>query len=335
MLKHVGLVILALAVFTVAMPASPVQISYVYSDSMEPTIAQNDGYLVVPTEEISQRDIVVFRSEEREEYVTHRVVGRSEAGLITKGDNNADSDQASGYPHVQRGEVIGTVLTIDGQPVTVPGVGHLVSVTESYRFLLLAGALVLLGSGLVFRNGPRAHPPRSVIHVGDLMHPMFFGVIVGGIVIILTGATMHELAYVAVESGGSAPNTLRLGEATTETIFINATSIPFTHRVVSTDGMTIEHMSRNTTTITADVHIPAPTEPGVQPTTVEVYRYPAVLPRPAIETLHGLHPSIAASLTTGVLFAPFMLLYGLFFDGKSPLRPSRSNWRRKLQRWMR
>ncbi len=335
MLKHVGLVIIALAVFAVVMPASPVQISYVYSDSMEPTIGENDGYLVVPAGEIANGDIVMFWSEGRDEYVTHRVTGRSDAGLITKGDNNAVTDQASGYPPVQRGEVVGKVLSIGGEPLTMPGVGGLVSFTKSSRLLLLAGALILIGGGLVISNGPRAHPARSIIHVGDLMHPVFVGAIIGGIVIILTGATFHDLGYVAVESGANAPNTLTVGEPTTETIFINATSIPFTHRIVSTDGMAIEQMSRNASTITADVHIPAPTEHGPQSTSVEVYRYPAILPHQPTVALHELHPSIAAGLSTSLLFMPFILLYGLFFDGKTPLRPSGSKWRRKIQRWMR
>lgn len=335
MLKYVGLAIIALAVFTVAMPASPVQISYVYSDSMEPTIGQNDGYLVVPIEDIDQQDIVVFRSQERDEYVTHRVVGRSDTGFITKGDNNEDTDQATGYAHVQRDDVIGQVLTIDGDPLTIPGVGGLVSITKSSRFLLLAVALMLIGSGLVVSTGSRTHPPRSIIRVADFMTPVFVGVIVGGIVIVLTGATVHELTYVAVESGGNAPNTLTVGEPATETIFINATAIPFTNRFVSTDGLTIEQSSRNATTISATAHIPAQTESGIHPTSVEVYRYPAVVPRRWIAAIHDLHPAVAAALTTSLVFTPFLLLYGLFFDGKSPLRSGGSRWGRTIRRWAR
>lgn len=335
MITRAGLVIVVLAVFAVTTPASPVQLSYVYSDSMEPTIGENEGYVIVPVEQIKQRDIIVFWSEERNEYATHRVVGRSDAGLITQGDNNDVTDQASGYPHVQREEVTGKVWTVGGEPVTIGGLGILVSFVQSYRLLVLGIAMVLIGGGLLFGGSQHPHPRRSLVRVRDILHPMFAAAIIGSIVIILTGAVSHELLYVAVDGGSSAPNTLAVGEAATETIFINATSIPLTHRIVSTDGMTITNSSRNASTITANVYIPGPTTSGAYPTSVDVYRYPAVLPRTLVEALHSVHPSIAAATTMCLLFMPFALLYALLFDGNTPLRASRSQCQWRLQRILR
>lgn len=335
MLTRVGLVLVVLATLVVTMPASPVHISYVYSDSMEPTIGQDDGYVIVPADTVETREIVVFWSSERDEYVTHRVTGRSEAGLITRGDNNAVTDQAAGHPHVQRDDVVGEVLTVAGEPVTIPGLGVLVSFVRSYRLLLLGGALLLIGSGLVFGGGGSTLPPRSPVRVSDVMHPIFGAVIVGGVAIMVLGTGGHELAYVAIDGGSSAASTLTVGEPTTQTILVNATALPLTYRVLGTDGMTIENSTSNASTISADVRIPAPTEPGAYTKWVTVHRYPAVLPRPIVETLHGLHPAIAATVTTCLTFTPFALLYGLFFDGNGLIRPTPSPWGRRVRRWMR
>lgn len=324
-----------LAAFAVTTPAAPVQLSYVYSDSMEPTIGQNDGYVVVPTEEINQRDIIVFWSEERDEYVTHRVVGRSDAGLITQGDNNDVTDQAAGHPYVHRNEITGAVLTLTGEPVTIGGLGVLVSIVQSQRLLILGVATSLIGGSLLYGGSQRAHPRRSLVRVRDVIHPVIVAAIVGGVVIILTGAVSHELVYVAVDGGSSAPNTLAVGNATAETVSVNATALPLTHRLVSTDGMTITDSTRNASTITANVNIPGPTTSGAYQTNFAVYRYPAVLPLSLVKTLHSIHPVVAAGTTMGLLFMPFVLAYALLFDGNAPLRTSETRWRRRLRRWFR
>ncbi len=297
---------------------------------MEPTIGQNDGYIVVPTEEINQRDIIVFWSEEREEYVTHRVVGRSDAGLITQGDNNDVTDQAAGYPYVQRKAVTGAVLILAGEPVTIDGLGLYVSLVHSHRLLIMGIAISLIGGSLLYGGRQHPHPRRSLLKVRDVIHPVFVAAIIGGTIIILTGAVSHELVYVAVDGGSSAPNTLAVGKATTETVSITATTLPLTYRLVSTDGMTITDSTRNASTITADVHIPGPTTSGAYETNIAIYRYPAVLPLGLVKTIHSIHPALAAGTTICLMFLPFFLAYALLFDGNTPLRGSQTRWRQKL-----
>lgn len=332
MFKRAGILIVVLAVLAVTTPASPVQLSYVYSDSMEPTIGQNDGYIVVPTEQINQRDIIVFRSQEREEYVTHRVVGRSDAGLITQGDNNDITDQAAGHPYVQREAVKGTVLALAGRPVTIDGLGVYVSLVHSQRLLILGIAISLIGGSVLFGGREHSHPRRSLVRVRDVIHPVFVAAIIGSTVIILTGAVSHELIYVAVDGGSSGSNTLTVGSATTETVSINATALPLTHRLVSTDGMTITNSTRTVSTITANVLIPGPTASGAYQTNIAVYRYPAVLPLRLVETLHSIHPAVAAGTTMSLMLLPLFLAYALLFDGNTPLRTSETPWRQRLWR---
>lgn len=331
MIGRIAIITVIFAAVVVTTPASPVQVSYVYSDSMEPTIGQNDGYVVVPDGNVEQRDIVVFWSSEREEYVTHRVVGRTGAGLITQGDNNDVTDQSVGYSHVQREEIVGTVLTINGEPVTIPGLGVLVSLMSAHRLVVLGAAGLLIAGSALYNSGTRhSRPGRSLVRVNDVMHPLLAAVLIAGVVFLLVGASSHELTYVAVDGAIGGPNTLTVGESTTETVLIHVPSAPFTYRMVSTDGMTITNRSENASTVTAQVYVPGPTERGAYTTSIHVYRYPTVLPEQTVRTLHAAHPALAASITVALLFAPFFVLYALVLDGQQPLRTSRSRRRTRL-----
>ena len=331
MFGRLALIIAVIAAVVVTTPVSPVQISYVYSDSMEPTIGKNDGYFIVSDETIEQRDIIVFWSSERDEYVTHRVVGRSSAGLLTQGDNNEVTDQAAGYSHVQRDDVVGTVLTFNEEPITIPGLGGLVEQITTNRLVVAGLAVVLIvGSALYNSRTHRSRANRSLVEVSDVLHPLFAVALLGGIGFLLIGASSHELTYVAVDGTIGGPNTLTVGEATTETLLISSPSVPFTHRMVGTDGMTITNRSENASAVTAQVFIPGPTERGAYTTSITVYRYPAVLPKQTVQTLHVIHPAVAASSTVGLMFAPFFVLYALLLDGKQPLRASRTKWRTRL-----
>lgn len=65
----------------------------VVSGSMEPKIAVGDFIIVEtdPYEEVEIKDVVTF--EYNSEIVTHRVVDKTEEGLVTKGDANNIQDQ--------------------------------------------------------------------------------------------------------------------------------------------------------------------------------------------------------------------------------------------------
>jgi signal peptidase len=216
--------------------------------------------------------------------------------------------------------------------VTIDGLGDLVSLVHSQRLLILGIAISLIGGSLLQSGRQHPHPRRSLVKARDVIHPVFAAAIIGGTIIIITGAVSHELVYVAVDGGSSAPNTLTVGNATTETVAINATALPFTYRLVSTDGMTITNSTRNASTITAEVHIPGPTTSGAYETNIAIYRYPAVLPLGLVETIHSIHPAVAAGTTMGLMFLPFFLAYALLFDGNTPLRTSQTRWRQKLWR---
>lgn len=332
MLKRAGLVVVGLLCLLALVPATaPVQLSYVYSDSMEPTIGQYDGYVLVPASDVNVGDIVTFWSTKHDSYVTHRIVGQSDRGFITKGDANPSTDQAAGASHVRHEEIRGQVLTVRGEPFIIPGLGH------GVRFIRAQGILIaaLFGAGLVvglFRERTAMRPSRSVPQIRDILWPVFIVAVVSAIGFQFVGGHTEQFRYVATESDTDGPNRLNVGETSTETVVINRSALPMTEYVVSTDGMTITNQTRNASTITVSLRIPPPTQTGVVTTRVYVNRYITVLPPEIIRRLHGIHPLLAASSTVGIVFAPILVATCLFIDGKRPLRTVENRWVRILKR---
>ena len=332
MLKRAGFVVAGLLCILAIVPATaPVQLSYVYSDSMEPTIERFDGYVLVPAGDVDAGDIVTFWSPDRNTYATHRVVGRSERGFITKGDNNPSTDQAAGASYVRRGEIVGRVLTVRGDPVVVPGLGYAVRFVQT-RSTLIAG---LLGAALVvgaLRRRPAARPSRSVPRVRGVLWPVFAVALVSAVGLQFAGGQTEQLRYVATDSDQGGPRQVSVGEATTGSVSINRSTLPLTEYVVSADGMTITNRTRTATTITVSYRIPPPEQTGVVEADVHVNRYVTVLPPMLIRRLHGIAPLLAASATVLTTMLPVVLVAALAVDGKRPLRSVESRWARTLER---
>lgn len=326
MIKRLALVLAIFAAVALTVPASPIHVSYVYSDSMEPTLDVNDGYVVVDGA-VEQGDIAVFHSTERDEYVTHRVVDRTDAGFVTKGDNNDVTDQSTGHPHVQREDILGTVVTVGGEPLTIPNLGIVVSALAGNRLLVGAiGGLLVLGS-MLYDAGDGDRPERSIVRVSDVTHPLLVVALLAAVGILLTGAVTHETTYVAVDGGGGGANTLTVGEPGTEELLIAVPSQSFTYRMLDTEGMTVTTQERNASAISATLRIPPQETRGTHDASLAVYQYPAVLPEGVVRSLHATSPVLAAGATLGTLFLPIVLAYAVLFDGKQPLRLDRSRRR--------
>jgi signal peptidase len=298
---------------------TPLGVSFVYSDSMEPTINTDDGFVVLPAEGAAVGDVITFYSEQRGEYVTHRIVGETDAGYVTQGDNNPVTDQSVGYSHVSPADVEGQVLTVGGSPLTVPAVGTIVSEASRYRGVLaLVGALSLVvGIGSNGRS-------RDVTSVGSMFRQlMIASVAVGVVAIVLGGSTV---SLVITEDAGSSPETMTFEDGDRTTLEFTDTPTPFTHRVVSASGLRIVDSSSAGETLSLSVERVGDAESA----TVRFYHYPAVLPNGIVETAHGVHPLLAAVLTVVAAHVPVVGVYWLLVDGAEPLRTGRT---RLPRRW--
>lgn len=310
---------LLVAVLVVAVAASsgllPVHLSYVTSDSMEPTLSEGDGYVLVEGD-ADRGDVITFSTTDG--YVTHRVVGESEAGYTTRGDANPTTDQAAGMPPVTDEQVLGTALTLGGHLVVVPGLGTVAAFVAAYRPLLLGGLAILLLASAVGGRTDRnnAVPSRGLARVGDAAFPLLAGVTFACVAVLAVSVTTRHLTFVAtaVESGA----TLTVGEPAVRRVTVDIVRAPFTQVVVDAQGATAVARDVSGTTAALDLRVPAQSEPGPVTAAVAVHPYPAVVPRRLVVWLHGIHPWVACVGSTLFVVGPFWLAYGLLFDGREP-----------------
>ncbi len=350
MIHKAGIALGLLVLVALAVPAgAPLQISYVSSDSMSPTIDTNEGYVLVPVDTVQSGDVITFYSDERATYVTHRATQVTPDGIVTKGDGNPSTDQASGYPLVQPSDVSGKLLTVGGSLVVIPFLGTVLGAITSYWYLVmgaLAAYLLTSGSG-----SNRQRTRKNVLRSRELVLPVLVLVIVSGVVFVSMGAVEQTEVYTVTEQPTPLPSTLTVGESDTESISLQMTKSPFTHVVTETDGMEIVQttsasgtagdsqplpeatgwlpwQSTVSSTRTVETRIPAQETAGPHATSIRMHPYPAVLPGEIITLLHETHPLVAAATTvlTGIL--PLYLIYWLFVDSAAPLRSGRNRLER-------
>jgi len=139
----VALLVVAVSVLILGnLLGQPLLLGFVETDSMSPTLESGDMFFALPTfvtGSPSKGDVVVYEAEEIQGggLTTHRVVGETDGGYITKGDSNPFTDQDGGEPVVTEGKVVADVLQVGGTVVSVPYVGTAVgSVRGSVAWLL-------------------------------------------------------------------------------------------------------------------------------------------------------------------------------------------------------
>ncbi|WP_280585819.1 signal peptidase I [Halorubrum sp. Boch-26] len=349
MIHKAGIAVGLLVLVALALPAgAPVQISYVSSDSMSPTIDTDEGYVLVPVETVQPGDVITFYSEERSTYVTHRATQVTPDGIVTKGDGNPSTDQASGYSLVSPSDVSGKLLTLGGSLVVIPYLGTVIGAITSYWYLV-AGALaayLLTSSG-----SDRRRTRKNVLRSREVVLPVLVLVIVVSVAFVSMGAVGQTEVYTVTEQPTPLPSTLTVGESETESISLQMTTSPFAHVVTEAHGMEIVRTTLEpgvadgsqppgeaagwlpwqpfeSSSRTVETRITAPETAGSHSTSIRIHPYPATLPEGIITLLHEIHPLVAAIATvvTGVL--PLYVIYWLLVDSTVPLRSSRSRLER-------
>ncbi len=136
----------------------PVFVSYARSGSMEPTIGRGDLFFINPLSKGAQGDIIVFRS--KDEWTVHRIYAVTDRGYITKGDANVATDQSNGGAYVRREDVAGTVITLGGRVLKIPGAGDYLSKALPHSIPVLMG-MIFVGGLISFWSGGRDRKKRG------------------------------------------------------------------------------------------------------------------------------------------------------------------------------
>lgn len=343
---EVALVVALVALVAGAVVGQPVLLSFVETGSMEPTIDTGDGFVAVPAVLAGppqEGDVVVFRAQELQGggLTTHRVVGETERGYITRGDANPFTDQDGGEPPVTEDRIVAHALQVGGQVVVIPylgvaimgvqdgmiGLQNAIATTLGVEaFLGPQGVgLVLFGVGLALFGisavlgrveGPSRDRTRDRTR-GAGLDARHATVVLLVIVLLPANAAMivpsgvHEMTV----DGDTiaAAETVAPGEqASWEYTVSNRGFVPVVVVFESSDpSVSIPQYRRSlgpggTRELSIGVRAPPPGE--TQTGTVREYRYLLVLPPAVIEALHDSGPAVAWTAINAVLAGVLLLI---------------------------
>jgi signal peptidase len=355
---ELGVVGLLALVIVGGVVGQPVLLSYVVTDSMEPTLDPGDGFVAVPSVvagEPQEGDVVIYRAQAGEhagELVTHRIVGETARGYITRGDANPFTDQGSGEPPVSERRIVAVALQLDGNVVVLPGVGSAFmaagdAATEAGDALGIdtrsgggVGLLVFGIGALLYalslqkpggRGRDRARSRDKVITTEQVVLGIALLVVLPATATMVAPAGAHSFAVVssdtntehgtAVPAGTTANRTVQLHNPGTFPVSVfmdpgGPGAEPVESRYVLEPGERVE----------ATVQVSAPEETGYYVRTVREHRYLGVLPLPVVAWLHGVHPWLPILVIDAVLAGAAGLLT-LAVLGRTQIRMRRRSRR--------
>ena len=339
----------------------PILLGFVETGSMEPTLDPGDGFVAIPAAasgEVAEGDIVVFEAQQvgGGGLTTHRVVGETEQGYITRGDANPFADQDSDEPPVTDGQIVATALQVNGDVVVIPQLGtasgaiagavgsfqralanafgtRLFLGTEGLALLSIAGGLGVLGIGAVFDDeGDERGDREATREAGrdDVYDPRRLVLAVAVFMALVSGATMvamsetHEYGMISAEFDSEDPTTVPVGESDELTYrTVNPGQLPvYTFHRSASGNVDVEPASARLDrgggeNVTVAFH--APEETGFYPQYVQEHRYFAVLPGGLIAFLYGIHPWVP-TLATSATIGGALFVVGLALTGTDPVR---------------
>mgnify|MGYP000238671031 CR=1 FL=1 len=307
----------------------PILLSYVETGSMQPTMEPGDGFVAVPSAvagDVSEGDVVVFRAEEVQGggLTTHRVVGETDQGYVTRGDNNPFTDQDGGEPPVKDAQIVAKALQVNGQVVVIPHLGTVVMgfqgalETAQIRLATLFGTRSLLGTQglatLLFAlsavayavdwyltgGGSRRRRERSTgRNDGTSARLVLAGfallVVLAATAAMVVPAGTQEYGVVSAEFDSENPTVIRQGTSSNLTYAVpNGGLVPVhVYLEPASEGVDVSpgHLRVDgQTSANATLTLHAAADTGYYRRFVAEHRYLGVLPGGAIDWLYRIHP---------------------------------------------
>ncbi len=342
---HLGSVLaVALLVALIAgyVAGTPVLLSFVETDSMEPTIETGEAFVVVPAPiagDVEEGDVVVFEAKQLNGggLTTHRVVDSTDQGYITRGDANPFTDQDGSEPPVTDAQVRAKALTINGQVVTVPLVGRLASGVQSLGadgppvgpVLIVLGAVsvavgLLGGDGRRSRDGSRSRSRNSGVDVRLVAALLTLVVVVPLTLAMVLPAGPQEYGIVSAEQPTGADHVIEAGETDTRTYPATNGGVVPTYVALQPAGEGIDvdeswHYVGPRDTENVTVSITAPPETGYYVRPIVEYRYVALLPESVLLSLYAVHPWLPIAVIDGAVGSVFYL-FSVLLLGRGGVR---------------
>ena len=311
----------------------PILLGFVLTGSMAPTMEPGDGFVAVPPAfagELEEGDVVTFDARELEGggLTTHRIVGETDEGYITRGDANPFTDQDGPEPPVQESQIVAVAWQPGDDVVVIPYLG-----TVAMSLQGLVGALVgllgslpggdaladgeisslMVGGGILlllysfaadlFGGDKREAKERSRSRGGAMRAPVILAVILLLILVPATASMVvpsgtNDVTIVSSQSPSENPTVIERGG--TQTVEYNVTNDGFIPQIViiepASTGVTVEettHVVRRGESIGTTATLHAPEETGVYYRAISERQYMGILPLSMVVALHTIHPWVA------------------------------------------
>ena len=334
----------------------PVLLGFVTTGSMQPTLDPGDGFIAIPTAvagPVEEGDVITYRAEEIQGggLTTHRVVGETERGYVTRGDNNPFTDQDSNEPPVAEAQIVAIAWQIRGEVVTIPGVGTVVTGTRSglswvqRQSASVLGMDSLLGTqGLAYllvilsavayvadlfltsdRKRERRNTSRDTgTNVRLLITIFAAAVVLSATATMVAPAGPQEFGVVSAEFDAPGPRVVEQGTTeSTRYVLGNGGFVPVVTFFDSTaDGIGIEPNETvipARSSVNATLTVTAPPETGYYRYFVVEHRYLLVLPQSTIRSLYHVHPWLPI-ITIDVLLGGSFYVLGMALADTGRLR---------------
>ncbi len=353
----------------------PVLLGFVETGSMAPTLQPGDGFVAAPmftTGPVEEGDVIVFHAETLHGggLTTHRVVGETGAGFITRGDANPVTDQDSGEPPVGRDQIVAKALQIGGSVVVLPNLGLLVTGvndvlstiqrqlavtlgtrailgTQGIAYLLFAIGILSYVASLILSSGQRMRTRQTKRQTGMLNARLVIVALTAILLVIVTASMvvpsgMETFDIVSSDTDAPGSRVIAAGGAENVTYVVPSNGLmPTTvYLEPASDGIEITPRrldigsgeQRNAT-----ITLFAPPETGAYQRQLIEHRYVTLLPRSTIDTLYSIHPwlpIIVIDLLLGLGFAGIASTVVGWGTIRVDSRNQRS-FMTRLRRWLR
>ncbi len=285
-------------------------LTYVYSNSMEPLIKVNDGFIVWPISKPKIGDIIMYRPVVlKASYVTHRIIQIGENGYITQGDNSPYPDQMIGEPEVRIHHIVGKVVTYQGQPILFPGLGNIPSrikegVGSNAKYLSLLFLALSIISLFFVKNSKRRRKPRHRLRLKQVYQSIIWFGMISIIITIFIGSRVSQVKYLVSEYPGTLGNQVEVNHPGELIMNIqNNGLVPIWPIITGIAPLSIKSSptylppkSKGSVIIA----VPPVQKTGIYQGYIQIYNYPAFLPRTLVIYLHRLWPTLAM-LITGII----------------------------------
>ena len=346
--KVVTLVLVLVAVFVLGSIAFgyPAPVSYVETDSMQPQLDPNDGFVGVPrplASGIAEGDVVTFRAKRigGGGLTTHRIIHRTDEGYITRGDANSFNDTAAGEPPVKRAQIELVAIQYQGELVVIENAGDAtlavqnalsavinaiglpgISATNPGVLVAVIGlVLVLGGEGY---DAITADNQRSMnLSVTDRDRIDSRLILLGLLVIVslpllsvmMLPSGTTDMGVLASESPApDNPAQVAPGNSSESDVTLqNGQPVPMVILIEpASDGLEVldrMHIAGAGESVSTRVRVYAPETIGWAVRVRSTQYYLPLLPPTLISGLHALHPVIALTAVMSVVWIPITLVY--------------------------